>query len=212
LVLVAAASGGGWSSWRPQGKGPAAKKQIAAHVQAEYKLPSGKAFLAVRPAGWRVAGTPIREIAVYKSDRSSSGQLLDPLATSYFVLCGLGPGCTIPGTPSTARSALAAREALELALYTFEYQPPVRTLVVLIDSGGDVTGGALLFTRAELSVRLRRPLTSTLPSKGPFSSASLPSDEAAELRLVGPWEYSYTLDLTDGGWVRLSLVGRRWTR
>lgn len=85
--------------------------------------------------------------------------------------------CAIPGTPSADRTALVRREALELALYTFEFTDANGVVVLfpptyLTPKGGklDLTKpqkSASYFQRKQLASRLSVPLADTLSPNPP---------------------------------------------
>jgi hypothetical protein len=96
-------------------------------------------------------------------------------------MCGLGPGCTIIGKASAERLLLVRREALELALYTFQYIGADQVVVMLppllrpvavpgqpkkVKITSDPTN-AVFFRSSDLSGELSHPLDTTLTHSAP---------------------------------------------
>ncbi len=130
----------GWSSWRPVGNDLGAVHQIATYVSGHYKLPDGSQLALVTGDLPGVAeridqnGTPtVGRAPIYSFavpvDTKGAYAIEQPVAVEY-QLCGAGTNCAIPGKPSEKRGALLQREALELALYSFQYLP-IDAVVVL---------------------------------------------------------------------------------
>jgi hypothetical protein len=118
---------------------------------------------------------------VYRLDLATIRYL--PVSTAWtYTLCGAAQGCAIPGKPSHARFTVVAREALELALYTFEYVPSLDTVLVrLPPPRGSGPPGVILFERSALGRELSRPLAATLP----LATPPLPSDpDTREAHLI----------------------------
>lgn len=115
-VAPASKPGAPWSSWKPSGDVDPAVL-IAAHVEPLYTLSAGHRLVGVTGGPQAIGGQPV-VVAL-----RASGSTPVPLAENgvFYQLCGDGPNCSIPGKASTERGLLVAREALELALYTFHY-------------------------------------------------------------------------------------------
>jgi hypothetical protein len=165
-----------WSSWTPPSGSPTrVSAAIAEHVGASYKLGYGGLTLAEvtsRAADEPGAPPPIALIELDRSGDDESAQDATYAETSFtriYTLCGAGPKCSIPGTPTVVRARLVAREALELALYTFEFEPAETAVVVLATGqvGADTNRSAFYFRRNQLQGELREPLSSTLPLATP---------------------------------------------
>ncbi|HEY2767627.1 MAG TPA: hypothetical protein VGI76_05185 [Solirubrobacteraceae bacterium] len=118
-----------WSAWEPTSSGVDPAQQIAAHVAPQYRLANGRQIVDVAGGPPTLKGQPLTIGVIH------SGQTPAPLEGNnvLYQLCGNGSDCSIKeGKPSTQRGLLVAREALELALYTFRYVSGVdRVLVTL---------------------------------------------------------------------------------
>jgi hypothetical protein len=179
-----------WSSWKPQNSGTTGAQEIADHLAPLYRI-DGVNQLAVvtvsntAPSSSAGSGSLSGlEVAVRPDQHSSSISLLNGNTVAYN-LCGIGGNndCSIGvGTPSTGRTLLLRREALELALYTFKYISGTDNVVALLPPAHTVqastltptpptsTGSktvpvhlALLFLHDELQPFLSQPVTNTLP-------------------------------------------------
>jgi len=123
--------------------------------------------------------------------------LFDPKQSVMYVLCGgsSGSACKITeGKPSVARGTVLRREALELALYTFEYSRPIEHVVVFFPPGPKESSlkSALFFHRNDLASALDRPLRVTLPEAQPPLPGRIASREKATVdELTGPRLYRY---------------------
>jgi hypothetical protein len=193
-VAIAVASNGnthngvshtGWSSWEPSSSGGKGVSEIADHVGLSYLSAAGSPLAEVLPVS--VTDTDIStetttgsgpRIVLDPSSSSSSTtsagelELLGGNTVDYNV-CGLGgKGCQLSGIPSAARLLLLRREALELALYTFQYVSDADNVMVVLPPGRTETtksGGktkpvtvSVLFVRKQLQQFLNAPLTRTL--------------------------------------------------
>jgi hypothetical protein len=188
-----------WSTWRPATSSVATQAQeIATHVGRSYRLPSGNPLtrVVIGPPG-RGQGN-LRAIGVEKVDQPKNlgdFDLFDPKVSVMYVLCGAGANCKInEGKASVARGTVLRREALELALYTFEYSRPIEHVVVFFPPGPKKTAleFALLFHRNDLSSQLGRPLHVTLPqSRPPLPGRISPTEKQTVDELTGPRLYRY---------------------
>jgi hypothetical protein len=116
-----------WSAWQPPSSDGDPAQQIAAHVAPQYRLPGGKQIVEAVGGPPSLDGQPL-VIAINHSGQKSA--LLEGNNVLY-QLCGHGEDCSIKeGKPSAQRGLLIAREALELALYTFRYVSGVDHVVV----------------------------------------------------------------------------------
>ena len=195
-----------WSDWSPTGSTERREAQIAEHVAATYRLPSGKQLAAVTYSGPPTATGPdgssfqVRAIAVRPDTggvaESSDIEAVDASKSVMYTLCGLGNACSIAdGKPSVARHQLLRREALELALYSFKYLDGIDSALVLLPPRPDGQAATSVFlTRSDVAQALGRPLVETYPSATTPGIGAIPSEErrvvdAATLgRLYG---YSY---------------------
>jgi hypothetical protein len=207
VVLLAGGAGreedraAGWSPWRPTEGGREGAQQIADHVAQQYRLPSGDQLLYVQAQDLEVEELPLRVVVRDGEDggiREAEGDGV------MYRMCGLGPACTISqGRPSVRRGFLVAREALELALYSFRYldveqvvvtRPPARA-----QPGAD-SGLAFHFRRDDVAPVLERPLRSTLVSPPPSVQTVRRSPDAPLVdRLSQPGIGAFTFRLAQAG-------------
>jgi hypothetical protein len=172
-----------WSPWRPASAAPAEREnEIAEYVGAQYHLPSGKRLVRVVVGQPGNASDPIRAMFVAKTANATSQTdfaQVDPSKSVMFILCGAGKSCAIKeGKPTVARAAVLRREALELALYTFEYVPGTDSVVAFFPpKPGDDPTFALYFRKDDLEPQLDHPLRRTLPRALPPLAATLPKGE-----------------------------------
>jgi hypothetical protein len=196
------APGPAWSAWHPSKDSTTdGADEIAKHVGGRYRLPTGDQLVLVTGGPLRVAGLdiPVRialdqgaagsgasttTTTTRSSTSSSANSSLSEVKgrTVMYQLCGLGPRCAInKGKPSTERFLLLRREALELALYSFQYLGGVTNVVALLPPApGKKPENALFFRRGEYESALGRPLAATLPSPPPALN-SLPASPEAGL-------------------------------
>lgn len=199
-----------WSSWKPTGSADARVKQIADHVAREYRVQGQQLVVALGGPPTVTAGgngdttnpIPISAIAVRPDTSTGQAeeddiQLVDASKSMQFVLCGLGNGCSIAKGPATvARGTLLRRQALELALYTFEYVDGVDAVTVFLPPppGGQTTGSTVFLERKDVGVELSKPLSQTLspitPSVGTIKAHELQTlNRITRSRL---YQYAYT--------------------
>jgi hypothetical protein len=174
------AKGPVWSPWKPADRNTKdGAEQIARHVGANYRLPTGDQLVLVTGGPLQVAGLdlPVR-IAIRAGETGSADEIKG--RTAMYQLCGLGPRCSInKGKPSTERFLLLRREALELALYSFHYLRGVKNVVALLPPApGEKPENALFFRKSDYEPALDRPLAATLPSPPPTLNALPDSPEA----------------------------------
>lgn len=179
-----------WSAWQPTDGGDGGVSQIAAHVGASYKLPTGDQLVLVTGGPPQVANFDAKEVRVKVAVAQSPGgsaEDSDPLSISevrgktvQYSLRGLGDdGAITQGKPSVQRFLLLRREALELALYSFQYLGGVENVVVLLPPApGEKPQNALFFQKGELRPALERPLVATLPPPVPSVNSVETAPEA----------------------------------
>lgn len=243
IIAVIAATGGStptttssnWSQWAPDAGGKTGVEEIADYVAPFYRLTSSEQLDVVTPISLTsetAAGTTTGSgltVAVNSSSTSSTGssssQSLSLLTgkTVAYNICGEGPAdCELAGTPSADRLLLLRREALELALYTLEYEPSTQNVLVVLPpahttaastgssktttsssaSSGTVTL-AVLFVRDVLAPWLKVPLSQTLAQNPPAISA-LPtwsqSDEAGLVdQITARWLFASEVEAQQEG-------------
>jgi hypothetical protein len=161
-----------WSAWRPTSDTSLGRAtEIAEHVARQYHLPSGNQLVRVRVVpGPGATDDAIRTVAVTtKADAQSADDFnfFDASTTVMYFLCGSGAKCAIKeGKPTTARHAVLRRQALELALYTFEYVKGTESVVTFFPpQKGKDPAFALFFRKGDLDPQLDAPLRRTLPQQ-----------------------------------------------
>ena len=195
LVLVnrgSPAPAPAWSAWQPTGTVEQRAAQIAEHVSGQYRLPSGNALVAVTYQGPPV-GTldgvtpgPVRAIAVRPDTtggRADASDIttLDARNTDQYELCGLGKNCSInEGKASEARGQLLRREALELALYSFQYFGGIESTLVLLPRRADGSEATAIFlTKNDVRRELGQPLDQSLTAPLTPGVGEIAADEQA---------------------------------
>jgi hypothetical protein len=198
-----------WNGFRPEGFTADQVHQIAARVSSTYHLPDGRVLVAVKasmPPAYQNS-LIITDYAVSVSEGGQSSYEVIPAANSVnYELCGLGPECSIAGgKPSMARNRLLRREALELALYTFHFEPSIQSVVTYMPPApGDKPSFVLLFLRGQLASALSRPLSATLPEAKPPLPNAISAAEATTIDgLTAPdlYRFSFTRGQDGGVWL-----------
>jgi len=190
LFVQGPGSNSDWSSWRPSEDGQAGAAQIAAHVSTTYRGADGTQLVAVKAGPMKVADLELNvAVKAAKGDEVFSGSGV------RYVMCGLGPNCSIAdGKPSVERGVLLQREALELALYSFQYLSNVDQVVAFLPPrpGEDPTQGkAIFFQKDDVGAALDQPLDRTLPSPPPSLNSLRASDVAAVDHFAGHHVYCF---------------------
>ncbi|MGI9116712.1 MAG: hypothetical protein ACR2JV_03640 [Gaiellales bacterium] len=193
-----------WSAWIPTGgSSTEIATQIADHVSPAYMLPNGRQLVAVTASIPKFQGVQLAAVAVepQKSAVDQNIRVVDASKTIQYVMCGLGKECSIAtGKPSVEREWLLRREAFELALYTFQYDPGVDTVLAFLPpppgKSPDVT---MFFERANYEKELSQPLTATIPAEVP-PLKKIPIAEGNEIdKLTAPQRYGFQIQqLQDG--------------
>jgi len=196
-----------WSTWKPHGGGLGAAKEIAAQVGKGYRLPNGNQLVDVIAKAPSVSPEsnltiPIQYIAV-RGAKSTGDQIFSVSSSDsiMYSLCGLGTSCAISsGKATVARGTLVRREILELALYTFKYVSGVKNVIAFLPpKPGTAPKYVVYVQKSELASELHVPLTQTLASKVPLSSA-IP---AREIQIVddatASRTYSFSLSQAQNG-------------
>jgi hypothetical protein len=198
-----------WNGFRPQGLEADQVHEIATYIGSTYHLPGGHELVAVKasiPPSYQNA-LVITDYAVSISSGGQSSYDVIPAANSVtYELCGLGKRCAIAsGAPSIARSRLLRREALELALYTFHFEPSIQTVVTYMPPApGDKASFVLLFLRSQLAGALARPISATLPeTKPPLPDAMSTSEATTVDGLTAPdlYRFNFTRGQDGGVWL-----------
>lgn len=216
LVLVGRGSPApapSWSAWEPTGSAERRAAQIGDHVGDQYRLPSGKALVAVTYAGPPTVTGPdgssfqVRALAVRPDTtggRAEAGDIdtLSAQNSVMYTLCGLGTACSIPeGKPTVERGQLLRREALELALYSFRYLDGVDSTLVLLPPRADGQAATAVFVeRNDVRAELDRPLDQSLTAPLTPGVGEIQADEQRVIDRTTRsrlYEYSY-LQAQDG--------------
>jgi hypothetical protein len=174
-----------WSSWQPTAEGEARLWEIADRVGAQYVDSQGRPIvqlLAAPPYVQVPTDQGLQRIQVdgvivkgRASDRSDAraGVFRDGSAFMY-VLCSTGGNCDLTteqnGDPNLG--LVLQREILELALYTFKYDPAVEQLLFFLppfrtrNEKNEVQRieTVVYLEREDVAVALGRPLDETLAS------------------------------------------------
>ena len=158
-----------WSTWQPTRGNGDPIQQIVDHVGPEYRLPSGKQIVAVTGGPSAIEGIPL--VVALRSDPTKNGatNILENKNIVLYRMCGLGKDCSIKeGKPSAERGLYLRREALELALYTFNYVADIDGVVVLMPPvPGKKPSHAVFFRPQDVQPSLQNPLVDTLPGPTP---------------------------------------------
>ena len=216
LVLVGRGSPApapSWSAWEPTGSVERRSAQIADHVGDQYRLPSGKALVAITYAGpptvtgpdgssFRVPAIAVRPDTTGGRAESDDIDTLNAAGAVMYTLCGLGNACSIPEGKATAeRGQLLRREALELALYSFHYLDGIDSALVLMPPRADGQAATAVFVeRGDVRPELGRPLDQTLTAPLTPGVGEIAEDEQRVIDRVTRsrlYEYSY-LQAQDG--------------
>lgn len=195
-----------WSAWRPTAGAGDPIQQIVDHVAPEYRLASGHQAVAVTGGPSAIQGIPL--VVALRSDPANNGDvsILDNQNVVLYRMCGLGKDCSIAeGKPSVERGLLLRREALELALYTFNYVKGIDAVTVLFPPAMNPTTRklshiALFFRPQDVEPSLRNPLSDTLPGPTPnmrnlMRSKNLPVIDSITRPLQ--FDFSVTQDNTN---------------
>jgi hypothetical protein len=209
----------GWSAWRPSSSGLPAIQEIANYVSAKYRRTAKDQLVVVQGNLPYVAeqlgatGTPtvtkapISSIAVPVLQNGQLAYAVDNRTAIEYQMCGTGPGCTIPGAASNDRGLLLQREALELALYTFQYVAVDVVVTLYPPAPGEPPKYALYFTRADFEKQLSEPLADTLANKAALLPGGMPATDVRSVRaLVQPRVFGYRYSLQLDGTAQIVLT------
>ncbi len=207
-----------WADWTPPaGSTGTVASAIARRVASTYLLDrSGKQLLAVTSApadsSREKLGRPLSAIAVRgRFDPGDLGDyhLFETSNTWTYSMCGAGPDCSIAtGTPTRARFRLVAREGLELALYTFRFDPGVGSVVIYFPppQGYDFDTRVFYYVRSDLTHELSEPLARTLPLTVPPLPSAPDAAEGSRIdRLTLPRLFAYSVTRLSDGTSELTL-------
>jgi len=196
-----------WSVWKPPSPDRADQTQeIADHIAARYHMPSGRRLVRVYVGGPGSSSDPIRAVAfattVNPTSQNQIKGFVDANQAVMYILCGAGTKCSIrEGKASVARGAVLRREALELALYTFEYVKGTSSVVAFFPPkpGNNMTS-ALYFARSDFDTELRHPLRRTLPQRLPPKTDKLsPAERRVVVQLTTTRQFRFSLKRDQSG-------------
>ena len=199
-----------WSTWYPTAEGLAGANQIAQFVGRRYRMASGDQLVGVRAGPLSVQSVRVSAIALRTAGEESGGSDISVIPAERsvsYVLCGLGENCAIPnGKPTRGRERLLRREALELALYTFQYMQ-VDSVVAFLPPRPDADPlWSFLFQRGEFKEQLTQPLRYTIPEgEAPLPGKMTPIEVARIDRLTEPARYRFQFSQSQDGTVLLVL-------
>ena len=174
-----------WSAFQPQFGGVAGARQIANYISPGYRLPATRSSPSRQLAVINVSSTLDGSNVVLKEGPSNNDTAVLNGNTLVYQFCGLGPGCSIPGTPSTARLELVRLEAFQLTLYSLRYLHDIDNVVsilppALLQPAGSAKGTTPLTTtppaslervtaveisRDQVSSLLSQPIGTLFPSR-----------------------------------------------
>ncbi len=202
---------GHWSDWTPPlGSSAAVTNAIAAHVGSTYHLDdTGKKLVTVTTAAAGSRHGPFRHPLSVISTRlgfdSGGGYSFAETSTTWtYNLCGSDPGCSLPGAPTLNRGRVISREALELALYTFKYEPAITSVAIFAPPVAHELDNRSVFyiQRSQLAHALSVPLVRTLPlSTPPLPAAEDTTERPTIARLASRHLFlEYTRQIHDGSY------------
>lgn len=168
--------------WAPRGEGAVRAQEIANHVAPAYRLEDGTQMVDVSLVPDELEGKALGGIAV-QDESAQGGYRIEPTDNAVvYRFCGSGESCSIEGgEASEARGRLLKREALEVALLTFNFDGDADRVVVLMPPrAGSEPSFALMFERDGVDGLLDDPLATTIPPTVPTPS-TIPADEAERI-------------------------------
>ena len=121
-----------WAVWHPSATGFAAAAQIADHVGPEYRLASNAQMVAIQSGPLALDGVPLTLVQRTQRQRERERRRAGRERRALQDVRARGRPARSSGTPSAERLTLVRREALELALDTFEYVANANQVVVFL--------------------------------------------------------------------------------
>jgi hypothetical protein len=196
-----------WSRWYPTADGLAGANQIAQYVGRRYRLDNGKQLVGVRAGPLSVQNLRVVAIAVRPEGADGDISYIDAQQSVGYVLCGFGDNCSIPeGKPTAARERLLRREALELALYTFQYVNVDSVVAFLPPQPNADPLYSFLFQRDAYREELSQPLRYTIPESPPPQPNEMTPIEIQRIdELTEPARYRFQFSQQQDGAVLLVL-------
>ena len=192
-----------WSGYQPKGIGIEKAQDIANHIAPTYRE-GGDPLAAVNAQRPIINSANVEGFAIARAPTANVGGGIERLERAdksmFYVFCGAGQRCAVPGQPTPERSLLLRREALELALYTFKYMEDVEAVVTLLPPVGNVNTAGY-FKRSAMREHLDKPLFETLPTEGPFEATepAIADTPAADELSANSFFQSGVQELPTGG-------------
>jgi hypothetical protein len=185
-----------WSTWQPTRGNGDPIQQIVDHVAPEYRLPSGKQIVAVTGGPSQIEGIPL--VVALRADpaKNNDTNILENKNVVLYRMCGLGKDCSIKeGKPSKERGLYLRREALELALYTFNYVADIDGVVILMPPvPGAKPSHAVFFRPDDVQPSLQNPLSDTLPGPTPTVSTLMRSKNLPIINsITAPLQFDFSV-------------------
>ena len=209
----------GWSAWQPSNTGVPAIQEIANYVSQKYRRTEAAQLVVVQgdlpyvaeqlgaSGSPTVTKAPISSFAVPVLQDGKLGYAVDNRTAVEYQMCGTGPACSIPGQASDARGLLLQREALELALYTFQYLPVDVVVALYPPAPGELPKYALYFQRSDFSKQLSEPLADTLADEQSLLPGKMPPADVQSVKaLVQPRVFGYRYSLQLDGTAQMVLT------
>jgi hypothetical protein len=199
-----------FSNWKPNGKTPQARAaQIGLHVQAEYKLDSGKPLLAMLYTPFQIGGEPVIRVGVANeaTHKIAGLDVTSQTSVALYFLCQTTKDCPFQGATRND-IALMQAEGYEAALYALKYIPTLQSVLVALPS--DLAHPPVLgmyIRRPNVKSLLLQPLSKTLGWSTPPTPTTLTKVEAAHLGSVAvPFTSGLKFTLFPQGGVGLGLL------
>jgi hypothetical protein len=202
------------TQFTPSRAGELGALELAENVQQKYRLANGDELVSVvasrntlQDGNLGLIRVRFQYVQPFDADKESDSKLVTPKNAIQYSLCGTSGGCAIPGTPSPGRFALLKRQALELAVRTFQNDTEVDNVAVFlrpVAADPAWEGYALVFARAEVNraqpLLLSRSLGETLPDRAKtMTQMQLKAAQVKRIdQLTRPYLYLFRYQLLGG--------------
>ena len=188
-----------WSFFKPTADSEELRtREIANFVGSRYQTRDGQQIARVLGGPPAFQDAPVTDFVIRDG---SAQETIGADKALMFLLCASGPDCVMPAATSSADIRLFRREALELALYTMQYNDVDPVVVLLPPDAQGNPGSAVLFRRDDLEPQLERPLARTLPTEKAPTALGIGELEAATidyLTLTNRYAYEFQSSQSDG--------------
>jgi hypothetical protein len=194
-----------WSFFKPTADSEALRtRQIARFVGERYQSSDGQQLTRVIGGPPAVQDAPVSQFLIRDG---SSEQTIGAGKAIMYILCAAGTDCALPAAASSsADERLVRREALELALYTMQYNDVDPVVILLPPDAQGQPGGAVLLRREHVEEQLDRPLTQTLPTGKAPTALGITELEAATIDyLTLTNKHAYSFQQASDGTARMVL-------